>query len=565
MKRIAGLVIAFIAFFLIPIQVLAVDFTIEQMHIDVQLQENGDAHVIETQVYKFDSSFNGITRTLMPKEGTTIEDFKAMEKDTNLKVEQEGNLFKIHRKGDTPETVTIKVSYTIKEGVEVYEDAAQFYWAFFDDSNESEYEQFDITVHPPKQTTDVMALGYDAAEETEEIQDDGSVYFSLGWVSSGVNGDIRAVYDKSLFPSASLTEDRPIKDEITAEQKKRADEQIAFEKRKNTLESSAPFVLGFYGIVLIFLLWFARQKKQMTRADVERRYTAPYFVPEETMSLPATIFYATRTGFANVQVLTAALLDLVRKKVVKQTDQDAFEVIHQHPEYEHEKHLVDWLFYKVGQDGVFSVNDLEEYAKDSSSASTYQQDYHTWRKLVQDEVQQNELYERYPRLKVGLGMLGVILIPLTILYAVHDLFLYMFLAGGLFVSLILFIFSFRPRTVKGVKIQRDWNEFIEKYVEFEDKDWEDLHDDEQKRAYLYSFGVNDKRVQDKNEWFLNREPNIVYADPNPMYFLLFASIANNHFHDAHTTSAASSTPSGTGMISGGGGGVGGGGGGSGAF
>ncbi len=87
--------------------------------------------------------FNGITRTLIPKENTQIIDFQASENNTSLDIEQEENLYKAYRSG-SDEEVKVDLSYTIKNGVEVYTDLAQFYWPFFDTSNESTYQNMDI-------------------------------------------------------------------------------------------------------------------------------------------------------------------------------------------------------------------------------------------------------------------------------------------------------------------------------------------------------------------------------------------------------------------------------------
>ncbi|MBP3950154.1 DUF2207 domain-containing protein [Bacillus suaedae] len=43
--------------------------------------------------------------------------------------------------------------YLIEDGVTAYADVAEFYWPFFDDRNDSSYEQLTITVHPPEPTS----------------------------------------------------------------------------------------------------------------------------------------------------------------------------------------------------------------------------------------------------------------------------------------------------------------------------------------------------------------------------------------------------------------------------
>src|SRR5690625_2347351 len=160
----AVLTVLFIVFGF-PSFAFAVDYSIEEMLIEVQLEENGDAKVIETQTYTFDSDFNGITRTLYVKEGSSIQDFRAEENGSTLEVEREDATFKIHRKGNVSETVTIENHYRIENAVELYDDAGQFYWSFFDEDNPSDYENVDIVIHPPARDADAAAIGYGEAEE----------------------------------------------------------------------------------------------------------------------------------------------------------------------------------------------------------------------------------------------------------------------------------------------------------------------------------------------------------------------------------------------------------------
>src|SRR5690606_13831598 len=106
-KFVAGCLFVLIAvLFLFPGQVSALDFTIKDVRIEARLLENGDAEVKETFTYSFEDDFNGIARTLIPKEGSKITGLKASEKGKNLRVEKEGDTYYIHRKG-SEETVVI--------------------------------------------------------------------------------------------------------------------------------------------------------------------------------------------------------------------------------------------------------------------------------------------------------------------------------------------------------------------------------------------------------------------------------------------------------------------------
>ena len=77
-----------IVLFLFPKQGLAVEYSITNVEIDAYLQENGNIEVKETHTYSFDGEFNGITREIIPKEGSWITEFKAIENGKPLRIEK---------------------------------------------------------------------------------------------------------------------------------------------------------------------------------------------------------------------------------------------------------------------------------------------------------------------------------------------------------------------------------------------------------------------------------------------------------------------------------------------
>lgn len=543
--------------FLFPVHAFAVDYSIEEMNINAELQEDGNVQVTEKQTYKFKSKFKGITRTLIPKEGTDIVDVEAREDNEVLKVEQDGNEYDIHRKGKK-ETIIIEVTYLIENGVSVYSDVAEFYWPFFDTGNESDYKQFYVTIRPPQSTTDVIAFGYDLAFEKAEVKQNGDVEFDLGHISSGKKGDIRVAYDAALFPGAQVTENVPMRGKIEAEQEELKNEQIVFEKRQNNLNKIAPYIIGILALIFIGLLIFAYQKKQAITNEVNRKYPLPYFVPEEEMSLPATIFYR-KSDMVQPEVLTAALMDLIRKGYVEETHDDSFKVVNRNTTHEHELVLINWLFDEIGHEGIFKTEDVEKYTEVEENQETYQEDYLKWQKAIKEEKRTYDLFSKNTKTRLITGAIGLLVIPIIIYFAIYELFMYM--AFGIILAVGFFAFStfYKTRTVLGAKITRDWEVFQEKYPEMADKEWDELMTDDQKRAIIYGVGINDKKIEEKNKELLMRYPEESHSLSSPVYFLTFGTLASSSFNNAETTSAASSS------AAGGGTGVGGGGGGSGAF
>ncbi|MCT2536513.1 DUF2207 domain-containing protein [Aquibacillus koreensis] len=567
MKKIIFFLVFSISILLWPMSVLAVDFSIENTQINAYLQENGDVKVTEQHQYQFDGDFNGITRTLHQKENTPIENVQAHENNQALKVEQDNNLYKVYRSG-SDESITIDLTYTIKNGVDRYLDVAQFYWSFFDSTNESTYANMDIYIHPPQSTEEVIAFGYDEAQNTLHSEVDGIAHFALGKVQSGENGNIQVAYDASLFPSANIIAEENKRDAIIAEQTALKEKLIAFENRQDLFSKIAPFVIGLFTVCLVTVFIIAWRKKRMTLWEVDRNTLQTSFLPKEEMSLPATILYMRQTA-GNGPLISAALMDLVRKGLVKRETENEFVVVHQNTDHEHESILIDWLFYKVGNKGKFSTSDLETYTKKKLNQSYYHKYLSEWYQAIKTEIKQNQLMEKKLAMRLTTGIIGMLLIPTAILFLVYELYWWMTLSFFLSFSFFGFALFYQPRTEKGVRIKQEWQQFSTRYANIEEKQWNEWMSDEQMKAFIYAIGTGNKQMQTKNEAFLKNmsaQPTTdLGVSSNDMVMLMILSgTLTNHFNEADRTVSAA-TMDGSSSGTGGGTGVGGSGGGSGAF
>ncbi|WP_162880759.1 DUF2207 domain-containing protein [Paraliobacillus sediminis] len=563
-KYLILLILFFSVLLLLPMQAFAVDFEIKNTQIDAYLQENGDVQVDEQHIYQFSGDFNGITRTLIPKENTMLENVEASENDMQLDLEQDGNLYKIYRSG-SDETIIIDLSYTIKSGIEVYSDLAQFYWPFFDSSNESTYQNIDVYIYPPQATDDVLALGYDEAEGTSQTTPDGIVHFAMGEVDSGSNGDIRVAYDASLFSSADIIADKTIRDDFTAEITAYEEKVASFEDRKDMFGSLAPFVIGAFAGYLLALVVVAWRKRRKILWEIDRSSLQNSFLPKEEMSLPATILFM-KGIVQNGEIISAALLNLVRKGILIRKSEREFVEVNKEKNHIHESLLISWLFYTIGSDGRFSVDDLDTYIKDTKNQQAYQDDYMQWIGAVKEEMNQHKLDEKKVGFRWTVAITSLLLIPLTILFGIHQLFMWMFFSIILMGSLLLFAAVYQPLTVKGARIKQQWKQFGTKYEYIDEKQWSEWMNDEQMQAFIYAIGTNNKSMLAKNEKLVKAPPNSNTSFDSPasdMFMLmLLASTMTNSFNEADQTISAATD---SGSVSGGGAGVGGGGGGSGAF
>ena len=546
-----------------PIPAFADDFTIKDFKIDAQLETDGNVQVKELLTYEFDGSFNGITRDIFPKEGSKISDLHAEENGKSLKIEGKNGSYKIHRKAKD-ETVAIELSYTIVGGVEKYADMAQFYWPFFDDRNETDFGNAVITVRPPEATDDVIAMGYDAARGTEITDDEGTVVYKLGEVSAGTNADVRIGVDEALFPGAVQTNDQQIRPELEKEQASLAAAQARYDNMHKLSGKAAPFIVGGAVLLLLLIGVYVMRTENKRREKAAMDYPEAYFVPEASMSLPATLRY-TVPHVESTQIQTTALLDLLRKGYIEREGEDAFRVVSRDTEYEHERLLIEWLFDGFGDGETFSYNDLDVLEGDKLSVQQEVTKYNTlqsaWEKSIREELGQNDLKGGAKGVRILAIIAGFLLIAPMIVFGIYNQ--PMWLLFLIFPSLILVLFGFlyAPKTVKGLGIQYQWDAFRKRLPDVTESDLNDQLDDEQKRAVIY--GIGTKTIDEKK--MVSSYPSVYERGyvPPVMYYFPIGTLAYTQLNRADSAVAASTTSSSS--VSGGGGGVGGGGGGAGAF
>lgn len=564
-------IFGFVLFFLFPGNGLAVEYSITDVKIDAFLNEDGTVNVNETHTYSFDGDFNGITREIIPKEGTNLSQFKATENGKSLNVEKEDGLYKIHRKG-SDETITILLTYSIKNGVDVYSDVAEFYWPFFDERNESSYEHLTISIHPPKETDEVIAFGYDTAFKTEKIRSDGSVLFQFGGVPSGENGDIRVAYDAALFPQAPIAADTPMKNKILAAKQELLDEAEHDAAMSSKLSNLAKIVTPTLSILLSIIMIGAWLRARSTRIAVARECDSQVFsIPKQKMSLPATILYTNGSQLPG-EAMGAAMMDLIRQGIISKTDHNSFILNTETSKLlKHEQRLVKLLFHEIGSNGEFSFDDLASYTKNKKNHPKYQSSQTRWLQTVKEEIKEHDLFVKISGLRWSIGILSLLLVTLLIFYFAYGLFSWFFATIFLCITGAVFALVYRPKTWEGLVITHEWN-LIKKQLKDKNFDeWKSIDENDKMRVYIYGLGIKAKNLKNKSSLFTDsfeipKTPNYlsgIYPGPNPDIGTLtyYGPMATTSFYTANlaTRSADSSTSSTSG------GGVGGGGGGSGAF
>ncbi|MBT2570826.1 DUF2207 domain-containing protein [Planococcus sp. ISL-110] len=543
-----------LVFILFPIQALAVDYSITEVTIDAQVNADGAVEVVEYHTYEFDGDFNGITREIAPKEGTSIQKFRGYENGKKLEVERQGDLYKVFRSGGD-ETIIIELRYEIQEAIEKFEDGAEFYWPFFDDRNESEYGQLTVSVSPPALADETDFVGYDEAYRTGSLQNDGAVLFEMGTVLEGTNGDVRVVFDAELFP-ALPQQDGAIRGELADEKERLQNDALAFAARQDTGSSIGNGLIPAAGALLAAMAAWAWNRARKTKQQAKPADGA-FFVPKQKMSIPATLYF-TKSAVLTPAATAAALMELVRKKNVEQLSEEQFRLIGRNTEFAHEAALIDLLFDKVGDGETFETKDLESYTKNELNHSSYNESIADWQQGVAEEVKQHDLYGKHPVFRWTAGLLGLALFAAAVFFGLLNLFVLMFFSIVFGIFFIAFCF-YSPITYEGHVIRQEWKQLRAAMENLDEAAWNGLTPDEKMRAFAYVLGADENSANRNTQSFTNAYSESAFADFGVFYNpVLLTGI----FIAANSSSSASA--SGTGSMSAGGG-VGGGGGGSGAF
>ncbi|RXG66107.1 DUF2207 domain-containing protein, partial [Candidatus Atribacteria bacterium 1244-E10-H5-B2] len=159
-------------------------YKITDYQAQVKILENGDIQVSEIFEYDFDGDFNGIIRTIGIKGSDGFEYFKASEyfpKDKELEYTQslaaDMVTYKIYDKSSNERKLFL-LEYQLKNVATLYNDTAEFYWKFFDESNTSPIGHVKIEIELPSaevSSEEIKVFGHGPLDGKVSIREDGKI------------------------------------------------------------------------------------------------------------------------------------------------------------------------------------------------------------------------------------------------------------------------------------------------------------------------------------------------------------------------------------------------------
>jgi len=568
-------------------------FEITDYQAQVKILENGDIQVSEIFEYNFNGDFNGIIRTIGMKGSDGLQYFKASEylpTDKELNYEQSitGNMvtYKIYAQSSNERKLFL-LEYQLKNVATLYNDTAEFYWKFFDESNTSPIGHIKIEVALPSSEVsaeELKVFGHGPLAGKVFIREDGKIVYEVFRLSSGEMVEARILFPTSMIPDSS----KIINQNKFAEIMK---EELGWAKKADRGKGFNIIVILLIPLVVLFNIFLAIRLYFKYDRELKPEVEMDYYRELPQDITPAVLSKLMSIQGAGSKDIMATLMDLVRKKYLKIEEIQAgrkkdykFVLVKEEDSAhlkEHESYLIHWLFYSIGNGVSVTLKEIKDYAKASRTQSSFRSNYYKWVKKVGEEFKK---YNYFGESKEGLKAAGKVVLMefggIFLLFALGALlkaqlfFIIPLLFTVIFTGFGVIIYGalIRKKTQTGINEYTKWRAFKRFLLHFSNmKDYEipSIVVWEHYLVYAISLGVADKVISKLKLVLSNQDISLTNSTYlysmtdrsgrlNSSMFKSFDTVFSSAF-----ATTSSSTGSGGGFSSGGGGG--GGGGGAGAF
>lgn len=398
-------------------------YYMSSFRIAAQLDASGDMKVEEQITYKFDGSFRGVYRTLMQEGSAGITDFNVSklvdgkltefmnnnsEADNTYQLLDEGNGIRLKMfSASEDESKTFVIKYKVNALATRYSDIGELYWKFMGEDTEVKIENFDVRITLPegadKEQLRIFAHG--PLSGVSEIIDSNTVELRIDKLQPRNFVEARVLFPAKLISTANKTVDQAALQRILAEEK-------GFAEEANAKREKARAVLGFSLLFALFQLLMIIYLYIKYDREYKTQFSGEYFRELPGSYSPAVMSVLWNFGNVKPRDITATIMDLVRRKYLElKVEQTEIKGIIKHKlehEYtfvlnkdsdtealsKHEKYLVDWLIYTIGNGDSVSLDEIEQSSKTMSGAESFKGDYDVWTEYVREEADKLSFFDK---------------------------------------------------------------------------------------------------------------------------------------------------------------------------
>jgi uncharacterized membrane protein len=508
--------------------------------------------------------------------------------------------------------------YTLKNVVTKYNDIAEFNRKIIDSNWDERLNNINIWIRLPEGASkdDIRVFGHGPLTGESRIIDGQNVEFELGSLSPGFYVETRVLFPTTLVPDSTnikaedglskiLEDEKRMADEANAERERARQQAEEYNKRreaerqkKAVLRSIANtigvlLIIGWFPIIIFLYIKYDKEFKREFKAKYYRELPGEY--------TPAEMSVLVTMGRVNTRDITATLMDLVRKGILilkKETYiKDGFFREKEVEDYsltlnkdasqaelkKHETFLIRWFIKTIGRYGHVFLDEISAYARTTSGARQFTNDYKRWCNLAKEEADKNEFFDKTSEkgkttaILIGLfGFLGLGIAFITMLGAFSGIIM-------IILGIIMFIFGARlnRRSAYGNEQSAMWKAFKNFLKDFSRMDKAEMPSIiiwEHYLVYAISLGVakevikqlplvlSDADLQNTNLTYMYGYNMHSFANFTNAFDRTISSVDHAISNAVAVANSTNSSSSGSGGgFSGGGGGGGGGRGGGGAF
>lgn len=419
-----------------PAAAFATSFVMPEVRIDAQIGADGSLTVNEQRSFEFDGDFTRVYWDLEPPAGGAIADIAVTGPSGPVppttaegrpagysRVTQQGTLTRVEVYGAwSNETVAYTLSYRVTNAAVRWADTAELYWQAVAAHWGAPTHSVTVTVKLPEGVTkdQVKAWAHGPLTGNVSINGDGSVTLTVSDLPANTFVEPRIV-----FPAEALAQAQP-----RPEAKLAAilSEEGALANEANAQRASARAAVLFFGalgigvplaLLVIVVVMFLRYGK-----EYKPSFTGEYFREPPAEMSPALVGYLWTMGTVEDQTLSACLMDLADRGVIRMEpttvakpglfgskEESTYLLTLDTTKWESldpiAKQLLSFLFTTVAGDDTLTIAEMKDYAK--ANAKEFQDGLNEVKTAVSAEADARGFVESGSRVAMGVSWLLTVL------------------------------------------------------------------------------------------------------------------------------------------------------------
>lgn len=406
-------------------------FSIDNLSIESTLNTSGDLTVSEVYDYNFKGDFNGINRSIDLKGSSSIENIEVsmiegqtstLFKDNNTenngtyKITTDGTLkkLKIFSKNSNKST-KFNIKYTLIGAATKYNDSAELFWKFYDNSSDANVNNLSLKVNfPVGNLIEAKYWSIGPTSGNSQKTDDNTFLFTVSKLNKGDYLGCRILFPADYLKTPHKTVDENAYDRIYNEQ---VDSKYAPSNKTEGITEKPKFpyvaILLVLTIVSGFIILKSRAKKAYIKELEEYRSKMNFFSEKYYEELPSDLSPALVAYLFKKEIkikdIIATLMDLSVRNVLKYSSSSyidttnstsskdnidsIFEVNYSelYKVSQQEKYLITWLS-SYSNNRFFSLKDIVNKTKNRSDAIGFKAKFENWSDLIEMDAKSKPFF-----------------------------------------------------------------------------------------------------------------------------------------------------------------------------